>query len=539
MRKNTILIAFAIALLAGFLRFYALGSVPPGIYPDEAVNATDGYKALETGHFKLFYQANNGREGLWMNLIGLSVKAFGANQFALRFWSALFGTLTVLGLFFLAKELMDSDQIALLSSFFIATSFWHLNFSRIAFRAILVPTLLVWSFYLLLKALHSDSSEKNQTPQPSTSTDTDKNKPHTTRQWLYALVSGLLFGLGLHTYIAFRFAPFAMLVLFGAEYFRARRGGLAIAPIVKKIAIWIFGAFITALPMFLYFAANPGDFLGRAGNVSIFGSSTPVQTFAKVLVQALGMFNIRGDCNWRHNLACSPALLFPVGIAFLIGIFIALRAIFRKNDSFKTAAWIIFGWFAFLLLPEVLTREGIPHALRSIGVIPPVFMLAGIGGDYILKKADRRKILKTTIVILILACGVIEIYRYFGVWATNANTPDAFARRYQQIGNLLNSAPDNAKKFVIVNANGVPVPFAEPDGSEKNIPMPAQTVMFVNLFKHDVTYLIPDDLPQFAFPPNSIIVPMEPDTYLESALESRGANFQKDQNGINYAVITR
>ena len=195
MYRSTKIILVGIVALAALFRFGALDTIPPGIWPDEAINGVEGWRAVESGDFKIFYPTNNGREGLWINMIGLTVHAFGANQFGLRFPAALTGTLTVLGLFFLTRELFAqknpvSDQmlpgdnpndkvqmpnqiqspnaknnwilkfgffdkipsneiIALLSAFFLATSYWHLNFSRIAFRANMVPLLLVWSFYLL------------------------------------------------------------------------------------------------------------------------------------------------------------------------------------------------------------------------------------------------------------------------------------------------------------------------------------------------------------------------------------------------------
>ena len=143
MSKSTItfLLLLTILGIAVFFRFYRLDRIPPGLYPDVAINGNDALDSLKTGQFKLFYPENNGREGMIVWLDALSIYLFGAGVYALKFPAALAGVLTVIGLYFLGKELFGKkgECAALLASFFLATSFWHVNFSRIGFRAILVP----------------------------------------------------------------------------------------------------------------------------------------------------------------------------------------------------------------------------------------------------------------------------------------------------------------------------------------------------------------------------------------------------------------
>src|SRR6187549_3697057 len=89
MKRTELVVLICILAVAAGMRLYALDRIPPGLYPDEAVNGTDAQEALETGDFKLFYPNNNGREGLFINLQALSVHIFGNTPFALRFVSAL------------------------------------------------------------------------------------------------------------------------------------------------------------------------------------------------------------------------------------------------------------------------------------------------------------------------------------------------------------------------------------------------------------------------------------------------------------------
>ncbi|MDP3934611.1 MAG: glycosyltransferase family 39 protein [Candidatus Giovannonibacteria bacterium] len=150
------------------------------------MNGTNTIQALEGDEWKVFYPENFGREGLFINIQALFVKTLGHESWVLRLPSAIFGLFTVLGLYFLTKELF-SERIALFSAFFLATSFWHINFSRMGFRAIMAPFFLVWAFNFLFLGMR-------KLKQP------------------FFVLAGLFFGLGAHSYIAYRVAPLIALL---------------------------------------------------------------------------------------------------------------------------------------------------------------------------------------------------------------------------------------------------------------------------------------------------------------------------------------
>src|SRR3989344_9535654 len=92
---NYYLLITLVIIIAAFFRLYNIMQVPPGLYPDEAMNGNNALEALSsTGHFKVFYPENNGREGLFINIQALSIKLFGNEPWALRVVSAIFGILT-------------------------------------------------------------------------------------------------------------------------------------------------------------------------------------------------------------------------------------------------------------------------------------------------------------------------------------------------------------------------------------------------------------------------------------------------------------
>ena len=107
--KKYLIALLAIMALGAFLRFYHITSIPPGLYPDEAMNGTNGQEAVATGHFNVFYPENNGREGLFINIQAISVAALGNTPWALRLVSAIIGTLTILGVYLVTTELFANN----------------------------------------------------------------------------------------------------------------------------------------------------------------------------------------------------------------------------------------------------------------------------------------------------------------------------------------------------------------------------------------------------------------------------------------------
>ena len=85
LKKRYIILILAFILLLGFFfRFYKLSSIPPGLYPDEAINGNDAWHALQNKNFQFFYPENNGREGLFINLISLSFALLKPSIFSLK-----------------------------------------------------------------------------------------------------------------------------------------------------------------------------------------------------------------------------------------------------------------------------------------------------------------------------------------------------------------------------------------------------------------------------------------------------------------------
>lgn len=488
MSKKEFLALLVVLAIAALFRFHDLTSVPLGLYPDEAMNGSNAQEAIATGTFKVFYPENNGREGLFINIQAIAVTLFGNYPWALRGVSALFGTLTILGIYLVGRELFGRRKHSwapLLAAFFTAVSFWHLNFSRIGFRAISVPFFAAFGLYFLLRGLRKNTI-------------------------LDLVLGGIFIGLGFHTYIAFRFMPFVVavpLLIALWRWWQSRRNAAPISEPVPSqspgwrtvacapcaILLFLFITFVTALPIGWYFLQHPEDFLGRGGQVSIFATASPVWEFAKSNALTVQMFFWQGDCNWRHNFACKPELNPLVAAFFLIGTLLALRALFKKYTGTEelTAgnALTLVAWAGFMTLPATLTAEGLPHALRAIGMIPPVMLLAGFGADRLITgtrawltrqsirwptHASQLARLRRELLLLFLACLAAIAYMtyrdYFVHWAENKNTYFAFTTDLLHQAEYMRDLAPETLKIAIINTSGTEV---------RGIPMPSQPMMFI------------------------------------------------------------
>ena len=106
------MVLILILMLAAVLRFYQLGQIPPSLNWDEVSNGYNAYSILKTARdehgnflpltFRAFGDYN---PALSVYTLVPSIALFGLNEFAVRFPSALLGTLTVLLTYLMVKQL--------------------------------------------------------------------------------------------------------------------------------------------------------------------------------------------------------------------------------------------------------------------------------------------------------------------------------------------------------------------------------------------------------------------------------------------------
>lgn len=443
------LILLVILVAAFAVRIWNIEGAPAGIYPDEAVNGIDAIKVnLGEQPFQWFYQDNNGREGLFMNLIALSFQIFGVSVLGLKLPSIIFGTLTVLGVFLLAKEVFRTPRAGLFAAYLTAFSFWSINFSRISFRAIMLPFVLTFSFYFLLRAIRTKSF------------------------WQFA-ASGFIFGIGLHTYIAFRIAPAILIVLFLGLLLVKKH---LFHSYWKQVVVFVVFMLISSGPILWTFYSHPEFLESRSASISVFSpevnNGNLLSTIGRSFGLSLAKYNFWGDQNWRHNYPPYPILNPLVGISFLIGLvylimkffhlfWLRIRHDIRDQKLFMYAFLLV--WFFSMLAPEFLTAEGLPHALRAIGTLPVVFIIATVPILWILGKTDTfnpssKTFFFSFIIALLVFAGIFDVVKYHYFWANNPSQHQSFESNLLLMAKFIQELPAEREKVVVAeNMQRIPI----------------------------------------------------------------------------------
>ncbi len=281
----------AILLLAAFLRLFEITTVPPPLHFDEAMNGNDAMENIEPGRILPFYPQNGGREGLYINIETALIYFFGPQAWMLRLPAAIFGILTVWGIYLLAAELFNTP-VGLLAAFFTAASFWHVLFSRLGLRAIGAPLFAVWTLYFLLVAIDRALSSRPYLAQ--------------------AIAGGFLGGLGFYTYIAYRVTPglIALAMVYG--FFEAHRAKRTRA-LFQMAGVFAAAAAIMVAPLAIYFLQHPDMLPHRSAEISIFNSPMIPAIF---MLAAIGAWRLYA---WIAPRMPAPALA-AVAAALILGV---------------------------------------------------------------------------------------------------------------------------------------------------------------------------------------------------------------------------
>ncbi len=388
------IILFLIIILALFIRLYNLDHIPKGLFSDEAATGYDAYSILKTGrdaHGKFLPLAINRFDlaidtaVMYTYLSVIPIYLFGLSTLSVRLVAAIVGSLTIVSTYLLAKELFNK-KIALISALLVSVSPHHLIFSRWAHEGILVPFFVTLGVFFALKAL--------------------KNP-------LFSIASSIMLGLSLYTYPIMKvFVPFIILGIFAfyrKEIFRLLKSKNR--QIVKLLIISII--FFLLLAAFPYYNDLSIGGNKRFSSISIFNTSNAVGQFFSNMLDHLSpnFLFFQGDVNLRHNMPGFGQIL-PVLLPFIL-----LGLGFAAYNRERNILLLIF-LFVTSLIPASLTRQNIPHALRTISMIPFLEIIAAYGifmiYNHFGKKWNYITIAATVILGLSIAANIgFFLYSYF------------------------------------------------------------------------------------------------------------------------------
>lgn len=457
MNKKILIFLTFIIIVASVLRLWQLGKVPSSPDWDEAALGYNAYSILQTGRDEygkflpiILRSFDDYKPALYVYLVMPSISILGLNVVAVRLPSVVFGILNVLAAFFLVKELFKKNDIALLSSFLLAISPWHIQFSRVAFEANVGVALNVFGILFFLKAF---------------------KKP-----W-FLFLSALMLGLSLHAYQSEKvFVPLLIAVLvysFRKDFFSIRK-----KYIYTSLTIFT----IICLPLILFTLTNK-DALSRAKTVSIFSNSSIIEANTGKIARDKANNDILGlvldnrrvefakyvaggylshlDLNWlfikgdiaRHH-APGMGLMYLIELPFLlVGIYILIFGSFNKAIKIFTILW-----FLIVPIPASVTND-VPHAVRTINFLPilQIFTAIGIISSLAWILNIEYKVLSVKIsylmLIIISIFSVFNFSYYLNQYFVQQNY---FHARYWQYGyenivNYIAGAQKDYKKIIVSN----------------------------------------------------------------------------------------
>lgn len=406
MKRHTYwLLVILILLTAAGLRLWQLHTYPPGPHYDEAANVLIT-RSIAFGGANLFpiVPGYQGREALYYYLTAPLFQWVQDGRFSLQLANAFMGLLTTAATIALGRAMFSGRRgqiVGLTAGALMALSFPLLLLARQGFRA---PTLPLMQALALLCLWHGLKRGRYG--------------------WLAA--GGIFAGGALYTYMASRLFPLWLLI-----------GGLTLIVLDHgnwlrrlKQGIVFFGALaLAAAPMAIYALQNPDIFLGRLYEVTQPGDSI---TLAESIRLHLRMFFVQGEILLRYNLPGRPYFTWPEGILLLAGLGVAAWGLIRPGRAMERTAYLLALLAPLMILPSVISVGGFPpNHMRAIGMVPLVFILLGVGFDWLLTRmaavAARISLPELvyratpsilTAIFLLAAIGVGTVY--FG-WAARAD----------------------------------------------------------------------------------------------------------------------
>lgn len=452
MKKKELIILGCIIIVAIFLRFYKLSSVPPSVSLDEASIGWNAHSLLQTGRDEYGYEFpillrafDDWRPALYVYLVIPFVKFFGLGALAVRLPSVLLSILTISASYFLTKILFRDYKykyyLGFAVSFLFAISPWNVYISRLGHEVNAGLFFIVLGILLFLHAL-----------------DSKKRK-------LLLVLSAVCFSLSFYTYQSEKiFVPLmviALAIIYRKGLWQMRKtvlysvivGIIVALPIVTSsfspdalIRLKGSNAFNMDSPLYVQSAKreleakNKGDLVGIALN------NRRVTSLSIFTTQYLSHFNPRwlfansGDESFK---APNVGLLYYWEFPFLL---IGLLVLFKTKFSSKTKA-LIASWTLFSFIAPAITT-GAPHAMRSYNVLPVPEILTGLG---ILKMSEffPKKIAISLLGIVVISQLFYFFNQYFFVFPKTQSSSFRFA--FSKAVPFVSKHQKEYKKIIVSN----------------------------------------------------------------------------------------
>ncbi len=363
----------AIIALATFLRYWRIEEVPPGFNSDEAVGAMGALTTLREG-LKYSYEGQGGGGALGFYFAAAAFYLFGPSIATMRGLAAWAGVVGIFANYWAVRELFRlaglnrARVIAALSTLGLAVSVWHLQTSRIAFAGIGVPFLMLPSVYFLWLGLNRNTQGRKSI-------------------WPF-VVSGIFLGGLMYIYLSGVFAPPFYAIFFVAQWLVVK---LALKlnwkpkPPESYLTSQFWGLLATALTAailllpvvyVLLFSPESEPGTNRAGQAFFLNprinQGDPWGLLRRSIVGNFGAYGV--SLSWLTGQVPPLRVTAPVGLFVFLGFLISMWRGLRGQAPYLFV-WL---WYPVMLLPSILSPDIIPHDLRTIGAMTPVYVFAAV-----------------------------------------------------------------------------------------------------------------------------------------------------------------
>jgi 4-amino-4-deoxy-L-arabinose transferase-like glycosyltransferase len=413
------LAALIIVILAGVVRFWDLGTIPYGLWWDEA---NFGLYAQQILHHTIDFPllAPFGDPALEFYFHAVEQWLFGATEVSTRVLVALCGT-AVVGLAGVLTLMLWNRWMALVVMVVLGFMRWHIDFSRFGIHE------MVFEFFEMAVLVTLVAGIRQRRP-------------------VWFALCGVLLGLSMNIYSpAFALTGLVLLALaWGYVFLRPR-----ISP--SLVALVIIGFVLGYAPLVEAGVQQPGLFNARAKEVSIFGEksqNSPTQLLINNLRAHALMFNVAGDRNGRHNIPGTPQLDTTTAVFFLLGLAWAL--VHSRRPQYA----LLILWFLAMMAPGVLSLDfEAPQSGRAAGAQPVAALFIAIGFCGVLSLVGRaiaqfwptrdasKWIMAAAAVALLLPVSVTNVNAYFDAEAHNELVWETWATDATFVGKEMHSLP--------------------------------------------------------------------------------------------------
>jgi outer membrane protein assembly factor BamB len=300
------------------LFFVNLGSGPLWV-DDEQTYSQWAFHMFKTGDYMTPWAFGDllmwiGKPPLFMWLMSLAYQVFGVTNFAARFWSAVFGTLSLVLVFYLGKKLYNL-HVGFISALVLGTFTTFYVFARHAMLDVSFVFFISASLYFLLL------SEKTESPKR------------------YVALGGIFFGLAFMTKQVAAF----LIPLIAFAYFTATGRGIRFLFTKRFALFWLVGVLMVA-PWMIYMTLSFGPDFWHSFFVfsGIMRASTPIEG------------HVGGYLFYFNYLVNNENLVWVILLPFSAALCAFNAVIKRSKEDTLILAWMTIVLLLFTLIQTKL-----------------------------------------------------------------------------------------------------------------------------------------------------------------------------------------